>query len=131
MTPDPLREQLRSLPDLPPPAVLWSRLAHGQRLRRKRQRLLMGASVALVGLTIGFLHQFGEPLLSSPNTPRLSPSEASAEQVATRLRAIDHALQVAYAQGASDDELAPLWLVRQQLDSSISLSTNPSPGELL
>ena len=35
--------------------------------------------------------------------------------VAAQVRALDHALQVAYDRGASDSEVAPLWEARQAL----------------
>ena len=46
--------------------------------------------------------------------PRTAP-EITPGNAADALPAIDQALQNAYARGASDDEIAPLWEVRQRL----------------
>lgn len=122
MNPDPIHEQLQSLPDLPPPDSLWPRLA--QRQRRIRQRQQAGTVLAAAAAFAGVLF-FALPHadLSQQPVPALARTTP-----ATRLQAVDHALQAAYARGASDDELAPLWDIRQQL-ASVELPS-PAQGEL-
>jgi hypothetical protein len=41
------------------------------------------------------------------------------------IRAIDHALQLAYTHNASEDEVAPLWKARRELLLHLP---QPSPG---
>jgi hypothetical protein len=128
MKTDPLREQLLSLPDLPPPDTLWPKLRRLQRQRVVRRRFLAGSGLAALGLSVG--------LLLSGNLPPHPVDRGASQAQATRrpdpdgrLQAVDRALQAAYARDASDAELAPLWDIRHRL--AATSNTNPTQRELL
>ena len=122
MNPDPIRQQLQSLPDLPPPESLWLRLAQRQRRIRQRQRAgtALAAAAAFASVLFFALPHADQSQQPAPALARTTP--------ATHLQAVDHALQAAYARGASDDELTPLWDIRQQF-ASVELPS-PAQGEL-
>lgn len=120
MSNDPLLRRLEALPPPPLPPGLWPQL---DRRRKRRIAVRRSASVAAIGLLAI------APLMvlwpaGSVRTPAASvPMAASAPDSA--VSAIDHALQNAYARGASDDEIAPLWHARQRVLANPS-STDPS-----
>jgi hypothetical protein len=49
------------------------------------------------------------------NTDPVASVAIATDSTHLKLRAIDRALQTAYARGASDAEVAPLWATREQL----------------
>ncbi len=123
--PDPqrLRRHLQALPDPVPPATLEARLLAAQ---GRRSRLLRtGATVVALCMVV---------LVAMPDPGRLPGPDAPARQQAARettrlkLQAIDRALQTAYARGASDDELAPLWEARTQLMRSAAPTADAARG---
>lgn len=107
MKTDPILDHLRSLPDAPLPDTLWPRLQQRQRTRVARQRRAFGAGLCAVtlGLTLSLMSVAPPPSSRSPQ-----PGAPIAH-----LQAVDRALQAAYANGASDDELSPLWDIRERL----------------
>ena len=116
--PTQVREQLHALPEIPLPDTLWRRVDAKRRQKLRRRKL--GAGIATLALAAVMA------------TPLLIPMFAGAdraqnEQIAARppmrgehdmqaeLRALDHALQAAYDRGASDAEIAPMWVARDAL----------------
>lgn len=121
----PMRERLQALPDVTLPDALWHRVEAGRRTIIVRRRT--GASLAALAL-VAIL---AAPMLTSlpagdaaDSAPTLAAR--SDKDFAAELRAIDHALQVAYDRGASDAEIAPMWETRNLLVSGIqSKPTKP------
>lgn len=111
MTPDHRAPSIDPAP-VPPPAALETRIRHAYRRRRKRLR---GAGAACV-LVLGVLVLAPWPGLDdTPATGTAVIPTAPASSVPDpTLQALDRALQAAYARGASDAELAPLWAARRQ-----------------
>lgn len=132
MNVDPLREQLRALPDLPPPDALWPKLQNRQRQRTRRHRLLIGTGLVTCALAVGVLFSVRPPVSLRTPLPAVQTNAAAptAEPVRS-LQAVDHALQVAYARGASDDELAPLWNIRRQFASAATPNFPTVRGDIL
>lgn len=127
MKTDPLREQLLSLPDLPPPDTLWPKLRRLQHQRVARRRFLSGSGLTALALSLG--------LLLSGNLPPQPIDRGASQAKATRrldpdgrLQAVDRALQAAYARDASDAELTPLWDIRHRL--AATSNANPTQREL-
>lgn len=123
MSPDPILEQLQSLPEPPLPNDLWQRL---DRRRRRRMAWRRGGVAAVLLGGFAFLGFF-----PGSETPAPAPEHAQTAAVATGMRggslqSVDRALQAAYARGASDDEVAPLWAARRQMALSFQPSLDPS-----
>ncbi|MBB1088132.1 hypothetical protein H4F99_06470 [Lysobacter sp. SG-8] len=107
---------LRALPDPVPPAALETRLraAHAHRGRWLRG----GMGVVAVGLfALAFLPALMAPDLQPPLAHGPGPKGGASQQIPhqRQVQAIDRALQAAYARGAGDDEVAPLWQARERL----------------
>lgn len=119
MSRDPVIEKLRSLPDPPLPYAVWQRLNQ----RRARHMALRRGGVALGIVLAGGLAFLGIPPQEGEEpVPAQVAAVVDAVPIAS-LSTIDRALQAAYARGASDDEVAPLWEARKRL----ALSGIPSP----
>lgn len=131
MNVDPLREQLRALPDLPPPDALWPKLQNRQRQRTRRHRLLIGTGLATCALAVGVLFSVKPPMPLPTPVAAMQTGAAPAAEPVRSLKAVDHALQVAYARGASDEELAPLWNIRRQLASAATPNLPTVQGDFL
>ena len=118
---EPSRQPHRYMRDLPEPALpdtVWQRVEAGRRLRMQRRKFGLGAvATALLAalstpLFMGMLGG-GDPL---PVAHRVAHEPLRSEQdLQAELRALDHALQVAYERGASDAEVAPMWVARNAL----------------
>ncbi len=122
MSRDPVIEELRALPEPPLPEAVWQRL-DARRARRVAMRRggVLSACVLAGGLAfVGFMPRGDEAIAPTALPESHLARAAHGESLST----IDRALQAAYARGASDDEVAPLWEVRRQL----ALSTVPSPS---
>lgn len=124
-----LRRQLRALPDPAAPAGLRERVlaAHGRRRLAIHGATGVAAAVVAVALILPALPSIDPAPSGAQHAAAPAPSRSN--EVAARLRAIDRALQAAYERGASDDEIAPLWRVRESLMSSLGPATdsgNPS-----
>lgn len=126
---DNLRQHLHALPEPDLPDALWQRVDGARRLRSRRRRLGLGATAMALAAVLAL------PLLAplfdgspAPPGPAIvsQPAPRSAEEVLTELRAIDHALQAAYDRGASDAEIAPMWVARNELLASSRPSRAPA-----
>ena len=116
--PDRVREQLGALPEVPLPDALWPRV---EALRNsKMSRRKWGASAA----TMAFVALMAIPLLRpmsvdigvEGNESVIASRTAPAlPDVQAEVRALDRALQAAYDRGASDAEIAPMWVARDAL----------------
>ncbi|MET0582342.1 MAG: hypothetical protein ABWX88_05295 [Pseudoxanthomonas sp.] len=118
---DELRERLRALPDFPLPETLWQRVEAGR--RRKLQRRKLGGGIAAMLLVGLMATPLLAPMLSGTRGPQLEQANAQrpaddAHDVQAELRALDLALQAAYDRGASDAEIAPMWVTRDALLAS-------------
>lgn len=128
MPTDPLHERLQALPQPPLPPQLWPRLAR----RRQRQLAIRrsGMALALGLLVVGplVLPWRGQDAPVIAHAPATVASSDVAAVAPAAMSAIDHALQNAYARGASDEEVAPLWEVRRRLagDARPLPPTDPS-----
>lgn len=121
-TPDQrLQRTLIALPPVPPSPDLWLRLADSRRRRASRLKACVGtaALLALCVALVPLVGDTGRPFAPSPTVASVpAPAEAGAvldQDTLERIRALDRALQTAYDEGASDDEIAPLWKARQAL----------------
>jgi hypothetical protein len=74
--------------------------------------VLRGATLALV-LGIGTLWLAPWTPSGGNGPSRTHPATTTSPD--TSVQAIDRALQAAYARGASDEEVAPLWEIRQRM----------------
>lgn len=113
-----LRRALRGLPEEAPPPSVWLSLQvrHALEFRQPRpQRWRIAAAAAVL---------LAAPLLvwRMPGPDR-SPPGLGPELI--ELRAIDRELQLRYLDGASDEELAPLWRRRADL---LQPRATPSPA---
>lgn len=128
MNTDPLREQLQRLPDPQLPDTLWPKLRRAQRRRTVRRKILAGGGVLALGLTAGLLLFAHAPL--QPVETRTVQARTPVDSVA-RLHAVDRALQAAYARGASDAELEPLWDIRHRLAVADTSLRHSAQGDIL
>jgi hypothetical protein len=66
------------------------------------------ATPLLGPMFVGADRTLGEPVAAQP-------AARGKHDVQAELRALDHALQAAYDRGASDAEIAPMWVARDAL----------------
>jgi len=117
-----MREELQALPEIPLPDALWQRVDSGRRQKLRRRKLVAGiASLALVAVMATPLLA---PLLADVDAEQDDPLVAhqpANDRHDTRadLHVLDHALQAAYDRGASDAEIAPMWVAREALLAGI------------
>ena len=111
-----LRQRLHSLPDIPLPETLWQRVEAGRK-RKMGRRKLRGGMAALMLVAVAAV-----PMLVTTGDEALQVERQMAQQpvdkdhdVQSQLRALDLALQAAYDRGASDAEIAPMWVARNAL----------------
>lgn len=121
-TPDErLQRSLGSMPPIPPAADLWPRLelARQRRVNRFKARIGTAAILLLCVALLPLLGDIGRAPAPAPFATRAqamtAPQAALDEDTLQQIRALDRALQTAYDEGASDDELEPLWRARQAL----------------
>lgn len=81
------------------------------RVYRRRSRLAIAGALVCVSFTAFTTI----PLMQSGHGDAVAPSLASEDAPLRDVAVLDHALQVAYSRGASDDEVAPLWHERERL----------------
>lgn len=112
MTSDPVRQHLQSLPEPPLADELWLRLSARHQRRAGRMRVMRGATLALVLAAAGF---WLAPWPASQGDDASQAHQLTAASPDTRVFVIDRALQAAYARGASDEEVAPLWEIRERM----------------
>jgi hypothetical protein len=116
--PTQVREQLRALPEIPLPDTLWRRVDAKRRQKLRRRKL--GVGIATLALAAVMATPLLIPMFADADR---APGERIAAQLPLRgehdvqaeLRALDHALQAAYDRGASDAEIAPMWVARDAL----------------
>ncbi|GAB3506945.1 hypothetical protein [Pseudoxanthomonas daejeonensis] len=115
-TPDDLHDALLQLHEPPAPESLWPRLKTLRRRQVRRRR--MAAALASTGLVAALFMVLPRPDMA-PEHPAFAPLAATGpaidDGVDPQVHAIDRALQVAYENGASDLELAPMWEARHAL----------------
>lgn len=118
---DPHKSQLHDLPrapDLAPPDALWPRLRAGQRQAVLRRRVLHGASASALALLLVAVVPW--PGLHAPVDAPQGVAATDGELIRDQIVTIDRALQVAYARGASDAEVEPMWQARNVLATRIA-----------
>lgn len=113
-----VREQLDALPDIPLPDTLWQRVEARRMHKVRRWKWGMG------GATLVLAALMATPLLAplftgsgmeqDKSAVALKPTPALRD-IQAEVRALDHALQTAYDRGASDAEIAPMWVARHAL----------------
>lgn len=131
------KSALPGLPEFEPDPALWGRIhsANVRRVRRRRVRLLgvAGMLVACVATSWFFASTAQRPELSGVQGVAFSQAhsqqlqdqwlvradEALDPRIQARLRLLDSDLQAAYDRGASEPELTPLWMLRNQLLQSL------------
>lgn len=127
-----VRQKLDALPDIELPDALWQRIdAHCK--RQQRQRKVMAGIATLVVVALLAAVPALRIITSDPASSNVAatslpkPDNVSTPQdVQAEIRALDQALQAAYARSASDAEIAPMWLVRNALVASIKSAEDPS-----
>lgn len=113
-------QALARTPDQVPPDALWQRLRAGQRRAVLRRRLAGGATASALALLLVAVLPW--PLAQAPTAP--APASVATHDPALiqeQIVSIDRALQVAYARGASDEEVAPMWQARNALAARTTL----------
>lgn len=108
-----LHRHLQSLPDVPAPPGLGERIDRKHRSRVRRMR------TGVAGVAIAVACLAAAPLLLRETAPPAQDAAAHVpppdEETLARVRVLDRALQTAYDTGASDDEIASLWIARRHL----------------
>lgn len=121
-TPDQrIKRRLVSMPPVPPAPQLWPRLQQARQRRVDRFKNTVGAAAVLL-LCVALVPLLGDsgrppapaPLANSSGAPT-APQATLDQDTLEQIRALDRALQTAYDEGASDDEVEPLWKARQAL----------------
>ena len=122
MSPQRLRERLEELAPLAPPPGLDERIGrtYRQRLRRRRKGAIALALVLASLAVVPFAPHAPAPVESGTIA---AGGQAPDHDTLASVRALDRALQTAYARNAGDDEIAPLWAERARL-----LGHEPTPA---
>lgn len=122
---DPIQAYLASLPEPALPDTVWPRLKR----RQKDRRRWFGPVWLLAAACAGAF----AVMLAVRTPPTMIPSSADRDQAAAlapsanilvQVRAIDRALQIAYARGADAAETRDLWQIREAL---LAQSSGPPP----
>ncbi len=134
---EPLERRLASMPSIPPPPDLWPRLALARQQRVNRFKTTIGTTAILL-LCVALLPIAGDiggrsapAQLSIRPATSDTPGAALDADTLEQIRALDRALQTAYDEGATDDEIEPLWTARQSLlprHAATSSSTTAGSG---
>lgn len=118
-----LRERLHALPEIALPDTLWQRVEAGR--KRKFRRRKLGGGIAALMLAAVMAAPLLGPMLTGTQTTQgdgrgiAQQSIDGGQDVQAELRALDQALQAAYDRGASDAEIAPMWVTRDALFAGI------------
>lgn len=127
-----VRQKLDALPDIELPDAVWQRIDAYRKKQQRRRKVVAGIAtfvvVSLLAAAPALRIITSDPASSSLAATSLpKPDNVSTPQdVQAEIRALDQALQAAYARSASDAEIAPMWLVRDALVASIKSSEDPS-----
>lgn len=124
-----LHDEFARLADPSLPAGLDARIWAARQRQVRRGFGIAGIAVAAALLAVGLALQ-PHPGARSPGEPvaaRAVPATPRTGDAIADIRVIDHALQVAYARNASEDEVAPLWDARKQLLQRLRVPS-PAPG---
>lgn len=123
---DELHRQLDALPDIPLPDALWLRVDACRRMQQRRRKAGAGVAIAALAalmVAIPVLH-IGDPAPAQrgqsvvTRSTQATSSAASPRDIDAQLRALDQALQAAYARSATDAEIAPMWVARNALTAT-------------
>ena len=122
--PTELRERLHALPEVALPDTLWQRVEAGRKRKIRRRKLGGGiAALMLVGVMAAPLLS---PMLTGTQVTQgdeqgiaQRPTDGGQANLQAELRALDQALQAAYDRGASDAEIAPMWVTRDAVFAGI------------
>lgn len=114
----PLREALHALPEIPLPDALWQRVDSGRRQKMLRRKI--GTGIATLALAALVATPLLAPLLADSDAGQGEPLVAyqpanDRRDIQADLHVLDQALQAAYDRGASDAEVAPMWVAREAL----------------
>ena len=122
-----VRERFDALPDVPLPESLWQRVDARRRKKILRRKLGMSAAtLALAGaLAISLPGALFNPVDDGRQLAAVQPTLMQRD-IQADVQAIDLALQVAYDRGASDAEIAPMWVMRDTLLASIRPAGTPA-----
>ena len=117
-----LRQELHALAEIPLPEALWQRVEAGRRQKMRRRKL--GAGIASLALVAVMATPLLVPLLTDADAGRGKPLVADQpangqRDIQADLHVLDQALQAAYDRGASDAEVAPMWVAREALLAGI------------
>ena len=127
-----VRQKLDALPDIELPGAVWQRIDAHRRKQQRRRKVVAGLATLVAAALLAAAPApriiTSDPAPSSLAATSLpTPDHVSTPQdVQAEIRALDQALQAAYARSASASEIAPMWLVRNALVASIKSSENPS-----
>lgn len=118
----PLREELHALPEIPLPDALWQRVEAGRRQKMRRRKI--GAGIATLALAALVATPLLAPLFTDIDAAQGEPLVAyqpanGQRDIQADLHVLDQALQAAYDRGASDAEVAPMWVAREALLAGI------------
>ena len=120
-----VRQELHDLPEVPLPDALWQRVDSGRRQKMRRRKILAGvASLALVAVMA--MPLLAPMLVDARRSEALAAYQApdSQHDIQADLHALDQALQAAYDRGASDAEIAPMWVARDALLAGVQSSNS-------
>lgn len=125
--PTQVREQLHALPEIPLPDALWQRVDDKRRQKLRRRKL--GVGIAALALAAVMAAPLLIPMFAGVDRAQNEPIAAhlpmrAERDVQAELRALDHALQAAYDRGASDAEIAPMWVARDALLAGLQSSNS-------
>lgn len=119
-----VRQELDALPDIELPDTLWQRIdTHRKKQQRRRKVVARISTFVVVALlaAVPALRITTADTASSRHAATSPPTPAhlsTPQDVQAEIRALDQALQAAYARSASDAEIAPMWVVRDALVAS-------------
>lgn len=122
-----VHEQLHALPEIPLPDALWRRVDAKRRQKLRRRKL--GVGIVALALATAMATPLLIPMFAgadrAPNERiAVHPPMRAEHDVQAELRALDHALQAAYDRGASDAEIAPMWVARDALLAGVQSSNS-------
>ena len=130
-----VRQKLDALPDIELPDAVWQRIDVYRKKQQRRRKVVAGivtfVVVSLLAAAPALRIITSDPASSSLAATSLpKPDNVSTPQdVQAEIRALDQALQAAYARSASDAEIAPMWLVRDALVASIKSGESPAHNQ--